>query len=210
MQNAHGRHSASLLTAIALAGAGAIVAWSAGVGTGAGVGVGLAAAAAVLAALAGFRTPAARPEGSSAADARGGWLEVQRELDRARRHDRRFTLIRMPAAGGGESGNGHAPGTAGAESLGRFLRPFLRSIDSLWVSDGYLYVLLPESNRSMGEAFLARVRQSDPCAVPKADLVGFPEDGVTAGALFALLNGRSVARYSAPFIPDAGRIAGES
>lgn len=210
MRQAHGQHSARVLAAIALIGAGSVIGWLAGGSTGAGVGVGLAVTAVTLAATARRDAGVAGLEATSPVGTTEGWLEVRRELARARRHEHPFVLIRMPATGGGPSGNDHSADTADAESLGRSLRPFLRTMDSLWVSDGYLYLLLPESSRSMGEAFLARIRHAHHGAVPEADMVGFPEDGVTAGALLALLHGRTVARYAVPFTPDAVRMNGKS
>jgi hypothetical protein len=125
------------------------------------------------------------------AEGEQGWKEVQRELDRSRRHQRAFVLIRIPSA---------------PDGLGETLRGFVRSVDSLWVSNGDVYVLLPESTRAMGEGLLGRVRAAGPLLLPEAvRLVAFPEDAVTGGALRALLDGRDVARYSVTLVPDSER-----
>jgi hypothetical protein len=206
MREAQGQHSARLSAAIALSGAGAVLGWSAGAGSGVGLGVGLAAATVALATTARRRTIATAPGETALATDQAGWREVQRELDRGRRHERPFVLIRIPTSAAGALGNGHTPGAADPESLGRSLRAFLRSIDFLWVSDGHLYLLLPESSRAMGEAFLSRVRATAPHLLSETDMVAFPEDGVTGGALLALLHGRTVPRHTIPLTPDPDRI----
>ena len=43
---------------------------------------------------------------------------------------------------------------------------FLRSVDRAWLADESVYVLLPESDRAMGEAFLTRVRRLAPEVLP--------------------------------------------
>lgn len=165
-----------------LSGSGAVIGWSIGTGSEIALVGGLIATSAALIRRR-HPKPVPAAQGATMADSQTGWQEVQRELDRSRRHERPFVLIRIP----------------GPASAAGSLKAFLRSADSLWVSGGNVYVLLPESSRARGEAVLARVRDSQPALLPgNEQLVAFPEDGVTRGALVALLHGHAVVRHSLP------------
>jgi hypothetical protein len=121
------------------------------------------------------------------------WTEFHRELSRSRRYERRFVLIRVSFTEPG--GNGSAPASrsnarASAERLRR-VGAFLRSVDRAWAAEDGIYVLLPETSREMGSAFLARMRQVAPEVLPvrSVTLAAFPEDGLTSGALLAAVRG---------------------
>jgi hypothetical protein len=203
------RDGAGLATSIVLGGFSAVAGWSVSAGSEIGVGLGLAVATAALVTAARRPTAPGRHEGALVTDNHTGWQEAQRELDRSRRHERPFVLIRIPCSQTGAAGNGHAPGAGRPASLAESLRPFLRSVDCLWTSEEDVYLLLPESRRTMGEGLMSRVRAAEPHLLPGAEqLVSFPEDGVTGGALVALLHGHTVARHSIPFNPDPNRVRG--
>ena len=206
MRRARKGDSSGIGVAFALSGLGAVAGWSVNAGSEIGVGVGLVAAAAALTTGRRWVTTAGGQD-PPMGDAEDGWQEVQRELDRSRRHERPFVLIRIPGSHIGVRGNGHAPGAATATSLAYTLRPFFRSVDCLWASDGNLVVLLPESSRARAAALLSRVRAASPRLLPETiRLVAFPEDAVTRGALLALLDGHDIARYSVPSAPDQSRV----
>ena len=189
------RPGSALATSIVLSGFSAVAGWSVNTGSEIGVGLGLAVASAALVTAAKRPTATGRRESAVMADNQAGWQEVQRELDRSRRHERPFVLIRI------------SPGAGPPVSLAESLRPFLRSVDCLWTSEEDVYLLLPESRRAMGEALMSRVRAAEPQLLPEAEqLVAFPEDGVTGGALVALLHGHTIARHSIPWRPDPERL----
>jgi hypothetical protein len=99
------------------------------------------------------------------------------ELERSRRHGRRFTLLRTTPTG---SAGGHLPA----------LRTKLRAIDLAWAEDGCLFVLLPEATRTFADGLVQRLQAELPDAVPATGVATavFPDDGVTSGALLATLD----------------------
>jgi hypothetical protein len=116
----------------------------------------------------------------TALDADAGWNELRRELDRSRRFEREFVLIRMERIH--RNGNGDV-------DLVRKLPGRLRSIDSVWGVRKQAFVLLPESDREVGFALLARLRRESPGLLPDdVRLAAFPADGLTGGALLELLD----------------------
>ena len=124
------------------------------------------------------------------------WNEFRRELSRSRRYERQFVLVRIPCRIGADSWmNGRGRETLPCVAEMVQVSAFLRNVDRAWVADGGVYVLLPESDRARGEAFLARIRRLAPDVLPEEGvrLVAFPEDGPTSGALLAALEGRPVA-----------------
>jgi hypothetical protein len=149
-----------------------------------------------------FRLAGRRPTQQELFDAAGAmngediWAELRRELARSRRYERRFVVIRVPCETEGASPA--SSGTVGRKA--RELSAFLRSVDRAWSAEAGVYLLLPESDRSMGEAFLARVRRQAPELLPEdgVAMAVFPEDGWTSGALIAAVEGRPLVG------PDAG------
>lgn len=126
------------------------------------------------------------------------WDEFSRELNRSRRYERTFVVIRIPCR------------QAAYEEMLQ-VGAFLRSVDRAWIADASVYVLLPESDRPMGDAFLSRVRRLAPEVLPDEGvrLAAFPIDGSTSGALLAKLRGqplpgtpRDVATLRAPHLRE--------
>jgi hypothetical protein len=107
--------------------------------------------------------------------ARADWLAtLSAELDRSRRYERSFALIRVPRA---------ASRGRGEEEVGR-LASALRGVDRCWSADGSVWFLLPESTRTAGEGFLTRMRAAFPdLLLDEARMACFPEDALTGGAL---------------------------
>lgn len=139
---------------------------------------------AVLAAFHGGRIPTAvevRPQSSTQP-----WDAFRRELDRSRRFERQFVLMRA-TPGGALQGPGE-PGSDAGGPLG-MLPLVLRGIDQAWAVDGDIYVLLPESDRASAVSLVARLRSTMPDAESLEDIqiAEFPQDGLTTGALIANL-----------------------
>ena len=124
--------------------------------------------------------------------------ELQLELSRSRRFGHPFVLVRIPC-GHGEQGGSNGSG----EEVARTVSSLLRRVDRVWPDGTSLYLLLPECDRGMGEAMLARIREpltkhlSDEQLLAISSAV-FPEDGFTGGALFDALDGRSISPATRP------------
>ena len=117
--------------------------------------------------------------------------ELQLELNRSRRYGHPFVLVRIPC------GDGEEGGSNGSEEVARTVSSLLRRVDRVWPDGTSLYLLLPECDRAMGEAMLARIRDPLTKLLSEEELraissVLFPEDGFTGGALFDALDGRSI------------------
>lgn len=150
--------------------------------------------------LFGLLRPVKRPDGSEAVRKNGTrrvaarWSsseELQVELTRSRRYGHSFALVRIPCKHGPEGGwNWRREISSAVASL-------LRSVDRVWSEGTNVYLLLPECNRTMAEAMLARIREPLSKLLTEEERAGvssavFPDDGVTSGALFSALHGRSV------------------
>lgn len=126
-------------------------------------------------------------------DSTDPWGEFRRELDRSRRYERTFVVVRVPSR---SSLRAEQVGDRREAAYDEMLQigAFLRSVDRAWLADESVYVLLPESDRAMGEAFLARVRRLAPELLPDEGvrLAAFPFDGSTSGALLAKLRGQAL------------------
>jgi hypothetical protein len=128
--------------------------------------------------------------------------ELQVELSRSRRYGHPFVLVRIPC------GNDEDGGSNGSEVVARTVSSLLRRVDRVWPGGGAsLYLLLPECDRAMGDAMLARIREPLTKLLSEEDLLAissalFPDDGFTSGALFDALDARSIslARRPAPVV----------
>jgi hypothetical protein len=123
--------------------------------------------------------------------------ELQVELSRSRRYGHPFVLVRIPC------GHGEDGGSNGSEEVARTLSSLLRRVDRVWPGGTSLYLLLPECDRAMGEAMLARIREPLTKLLSEEDLLAissvlFPDDGFTSGALFDALDARSIGVASRP------------
>jgi hypothetical protein len=117
--------------------------------------------------------------------------ELQVELSRSRRFGHPFVLVRIPCGQGGDAGSN------GREEVAHTLSSLLRRVDRVWPGGTSLYVLLPECDRAMGEAMLARIREPLAKLLSEEELLAissvlFPDDGFTSGALFDALDARSI------------------
>jgi hypothetical protein len=123
--------------------------------------------------------------------------ELQVELSRSRRFGHPFVLVRIPC---GHAENG---GSNGREEVARTVTSLLRRVDRVWPGGTSLYLLLPECDRAMGEAMLARIREPLTELLSEEDLLAissvlFPDDGFTSGALFDALDARSITLATSP------------
>ena len=123
--------------------------------------------------------------------------ELQLELSRSRRYGHPFVLVRIPC---GHYENG---GSNGREEVARTVSSLLRRVDRVWPGGASLYLLLPECDRAMGEAMLARIRDPLTKLLSEEELLAissalFPDDGFTSGALFDALDRRSISLTTGP------------
>ena len=87
--------------------------------------------------------------------------------------------------------------------MARTVSSLLRRVDRVWPGGTSLYLLLPECDRAMGEAMLARIREPLAKVLSEEDLLAissalFPDDGFTSGALFDALDARSISLATRP------------
>ena len=123
--------------------------------------------------------------------------ELQVELSRSRRYGHHFVLVRIPC---GHDENG---GSNRSEEVARTVSSLLRRVDRVWPGGTSLYLLLPECDRAMGEAMLARIREPLTKLLSEEDLLAissalFPDDGFTSGALFDALDARPISLATRP------------
>ena len=137
------------------------------------------------------------------------WDAFRRELDRARRFERPFVLLRIPGVDVPPDGTAKTFAGLGALPL------MVRSIDHVLPIDGSLYVVLPEATRASAEQMIARLRiaiPGDP-ALDRVEAVEFPGDGLTTGALVANLRPISELHEDRPpvrLVPPLSDPGGES
>lgn len=114
--------------------------------------------------------------------------DVQREMDRARRHERPLAIARLHLGR-----DPRMPRSSSGRRLGSLdsvdVRRLLRSTDRIWRQGRSLYLLLPETTAAAARHLIARAAEALPGITHDARVVAFPEDGVTMGALFEALGG---------------------
>lgn len=138
--------------------------------------------------------PARRRKHGRRGEASCDWLaELSDELERSRRYERPFLLIRVPL-GSSPRGN-HQDGYG-------LLRSAVRYVDRCWSTAGSVYLLLPEATREMGEGLLMRLREAFPeLRLDEARAACFPEDALTAGALLDAVRRPVSADVHTPALP---------
>lgn len=133
--------------------------------------------------------PRIRP-GPTEPPGRGSFETLEREVGRSRRFGHSFVLARIPCPRPRAEANGWQNEAAGV------LASLLRSVDSVWVDGGDVYLLLPESDRAQATAALARIRRRLAGVLPEEALdripvvVFAPDECPTSGALLAELRRR--------------------
>jgi hypothetical protein len=113
---------------------------------------------------------------------------IRRELERSRRYDGRFMIIRAGVSG-----------RATRDELLASVRGAMRSTDTWCVAERHLYVLLPEAERTEAEHAFERMRRATPDQFDSAQVeyAAFPDGGLTMGALLAQLRRASGKRRGA-------------
>jgi hypothetical protein len=121
--------------------------------------------------------------------------ELWNELTRSRRYGRSFLLLRIrltrPAAAA-RARRPRRPVERDKSDSGLEHGVFRRT-DRVWEDEDEFYVLLPECDRSKGDAVVSRVRALLVESLGEAEIAmaAFPDDGVTSGALLVALRSRS-------------------
>jgi hypothetical protein len=139
--------------------------------------VGLVVALAITFVTASAAAPAIRLTAATSEPA-DGWGEFHRELNRARRFDRPFGIVRFVGVDRGLTTERHLRDQVA--SLGR-------RIDRVWLDGGDLFVLMPESDASAVETAVARVRYRIGAALDDVVTATFPANGITSGSLIGCL-----------------------
>lgn len=135
--------------------------------------LGLAALLTVVAVA--FRGAASRGASAPPSD---GWSALMIELERARRYERPLSVVRIGV---------RANPTGIAESLVDRVRSRIRKVDTAWLDEDSVYVLVPESGPASVADLVAHLIDGlgiDPIDIRSA---AFPDDALTAGALIARL-----------------------
>lgn len=134
-----------------------------------------------------------------------GARQFGRELARARRRETPLTIVRLPRVGDS------------ARPVQRrdvaSIRRQLRRIDIVWVRGGDVLLVLPETDGVAAANLIERLRARVPAALVGAEpaVAAFPGDGLTAGSLLAVVEGRpplGPAPSPTPSLPTAPPVAG--
>jgi hypothetical protein len=139
---------------------------------------------------------------------------LRAEMDRARRHERPFAVVRIRLGSPGDQ--------ASTSALVASLRAdevrgtALRSIDRWWRSGNDLFLLLPETSADAARVALRRVGSDEAVLSGSWQVAAFPENGITTGALFEALGvrppgGEDLPAHlpEVPAVPDAQSTLGE-
>ena len=160
--------------------------------------VGLGAITAVVA-LAGLDRDAG-PRVVTGADGPGLVHHLVLELERGRRHEHPFGLVRIPA---GE------PGSSACREAAAAVRHHLRAIDVAVAEGDSLYLVLPGADRGATDGCVERIAAATDLFERSAvRTASFPDDGITPGALLSVLDGAApaVAREDLPSLDRRRRI----
>jgi hypothetical protein len=133
----------------------------------------------------------------------GSFEDLEREVNRSRRFGHPFCLARVPRRRpGAEADRWH-------EQTLTLLSSLIRTVDRVWFDGKDVYLLLPESDRAMGTAALARIREPLSQVLSEEELDGISlavfahGECPTSGALLSALSGRvKDAKTHAPAPPE--------
>jgi hypothetical protein len=128
---------------------------------------------------------------------------LEPEVNRSRRFGRSFVVARIPCPPSRAEADGWH------EQAAALLASLIRDVDRVWVDGGDVYLLLPESDRAMGTAALARIRGQLAEVLPEEELdripvvVFAPDECPTSRALLSVLDRRvRDAKAEAPGPPE--------
>jgi hypothetical protein len=120
----------------------------------------------------------------------GSFEDLEREVSRSRRFGHPFCLALVP-----RPRRGAEPDRRHEQTLA-LLSSVVRTVDRVWLDGKDLYLLLPESDRAMGTAALARLREPLSEVLSEQELAGIKlavfslSECPTSGALLSALHGR--------------------
>jgi hypothetical protein len=121
--------------------------------------------------------------------------ELWNELTRSRRYGRSFLLLRIRLTRPATAAQVRRPRRAVERDKtdSGLEHGVFRRTDRVWEDEDEFYVLLPECDRSKGDAVISRVRALLVESLGEAEIAmaAFPDDGVTSGALLVALRSRS-------------------
>jgi hypothetical protein len=121
--------------------------------------------------------------------------ELWNELTRSRRYGRSFLLLRIRLTRPATAAQVRRPRRAVERDKtdSGLEHGVFRRTDRVWEDEDEFYVLLPECDRSKGDAVVSRVRALLVESLGEAEIAmaAFPDDGVTSGALLVALRSRS-------------------
>ncbi len=117
--------------------------------------------------------------------AAAGWAEFHRELARARRFNGEFAVMRWPMRA--------EPAADDRSEIITGIEGRARRIDRVWVDGSDVLVLLPETSRAAAEVVLERIRSVPSLAEITPTMASFPQDGITSGALLAVIDDQEAA-----------------
>jgi hypothetical protein len=123
------------------------------------------------------------------------WEELQREIDRSRRYEHSFSIVRLTSrATSRRAFDRHEERRAELEQRALTLGVLLRKLDRVWADGEDIYLLLPEGGRAMAESMLDRISEPLAALMPdcEAAIAAFPDDGLSKGALLAALGSANV------------------
>ncbi|MGH3029306.1 MAG: hypothetical protein ACRDNE_00790 [Gaiellaceae bacterium] len=124
------------------------------------------------------------------------WEDLQREIDRSRRYEHSFSIVRLTsrAARRRASDRQHGERPAELEQRALTLGVLLRKLDRVWADGEDIYLLLPEGGHAMAESMLDRIDEPLAAVMPdwEAAIATFPDDGMSKGALLAALGSARV------------------
>lgn len=134
------------------------------------------------------------------------WEDLQREIDRSRRYEHLFSIVRLTsrATSGRASARQHGDRRAELEQRALTLGVLLRKIDRVWADGEDIYLLLPEGGRAMAESMLDRISEPLAALMPdwEAAIAAFPDDGLSKRALLGVLGSANV-RQAASSTPES-------
>jgi hypothetical protein len=131
----------------------------------------------------------------------GSFEDLEREVNRSRRFGHAFFLARIPCP----RGSGEAD--SWRERTLALLISLVRNVDTVWSDGKDVYLLLPESDRGMGTAALARIREPLSRVLGREELetisfvVFAPDECPTSRALLAALHPRARTAETRPVDP---------
>ena len=121
----------------------------------------------------------------------GSFEDLEREVSRSRRFGHPFVLARVLRRRPGAEAEGWHEQTLA------LLTSLVRNVDRVWQDGEDVYLLLPESDRRMGAAALARIREPLSRVLTEEELDGITfavfslGECPTTGALLSALHGRA-------------------